>query len=140
MNSENNSGRHSRETKGNSNLGFFTGVITFGLAATLLVVYLVNVRSIEIKYTNLLTLIEYGEVVVNRDQEKNRETYLTHLTDVEVGAFAVTGKVASYIRNITEDDTRRLRAVAADESQGLEKPKLYEVVQPREPTLAGSVI
>ncbi len=124
MNSENNSGRRSQETKGNPNFSFFTGVVIFGLAATFLVVYLINVQTIEVKYTNLLTLIADGEVVVNRDQEKNRETYLTHLSDVEVGAFTVTGKVARYIRNITEDNVKKSRAVGAGESQDLEKPKL----------------
>ena len=57
MNSENNSGRRSQETKGNPNFSFFTGVVIFGLAATFLVVYFVNVQTIEVKYTNLLTLI-----------------------------------------------------------------------------------
>ena len=107
MNSENDPGRRSQETKGNPSFGFFTGVAIIGLAATFLVVYLINVQTIEVKYTNLLTLIENGEVVVSRDQEKNRETYLTHLTEVEVGAFTVTGKVARDFRNITQDNTRK---------------------------------
>jgi cell division protease FtsH len=100
--SENNSGRRQPD-KGSSNFSFFTGVILFGLAAAFLAVYLVHGQSIEIEYSDLITLIEKGEVVVARDVESNSERLLANLTDVEVGAFTVTGKVTRHIRHLTSD-------------------------------------
>ena len=104
MSSENTPGRRSPDAKGGSNFGFFMGIILFGLAAAFLAVYLINVQTIEVRYTDLLTLIEQQEVVIHRDEEKNIETFLTNLKDVEVGAFTVTGNVTRHERFLTQDD------------------------------------
>lgn len=117
MNSDKNNGR--RPPEKNSNFNFFSALLLFGIAAAFVAVYLVNAQSINLPKSQLLKLIREGEVVIRKDPKNGNEIYLTNLTDVEIGAYTVTGRVTRHRRLESDDnaETEQADTPEADKSK-----------------------
>ena len=102
MNPENGPVRRSNE-KNSSNFNFFSVLLLCGMAAVFLAVYLVNGQTVILTKSQLLTLIEHDAVAIIHEGGTEK-TVFSNLRDVQIGSFAVTGKVEKHIRR--HDPTR----------------------------------
>ena len=98
--------------KGHPNSNLLSGLLLFGLAAVFLAVYLMGSQSIELSRSQLLTLIEKGEVVISVRGES--ETFASEIKDVKLGDFSVTGKVITRERHTKPADGEKTADSAAE--------------------------
>ena len=91
--------------KSNSNFNFFSGLLLFGLAAIFLAVYLRSSQSLTLTRSELLSLIQSGELILEKHRDGS-EYYITGLHDVEIGTRAVTGKVVRHQRDPSKESPK----------------------------------
>ena len=109
MSSENNAGRRNTEKNG-SGLNIFYVLLLAGLAAAFLSVYLSSVQNVTLTKSELITLIRDGEVVIDKNEKANSETFVSNLKDLKIGTHRVTGKVTAPTRFLTDDGEQESKA------------------------------